>query len=74
MFGAHWFYLGKNSKGKARLLVTLASIAAIYGGVFITYLVNPYLGVVMIYGGYLLLLINFVLNVIDLVNILQGKV
>jgi TM2 domain-containing membrane protein YozV len=73
MFGAHWFYLGKNGKGKTRLLLTLISFASVYGGFFVTYLLSPYLGLLMIYGGYLFLLFLFAMNIIDLVKILQGK-
>jgi len=75
IFGAHWFYLGKKAKGYSRLGLLLGGYALIFAGA----LVSVSTGIIAIalacyVLGYLAILADFALMVIDLVNILTDKV
>jgi len=75
IFGAHWFYLGNKAKGYSRLGLLLGGYALIFAGA----LVSVSTGIIAIalacyVLGYLAILADFALMVIDLVNILTDKV
>lgn len=65
--GIHWFYLGEKGKGFMRLGLFLGGYALMIIGAAA---VIPALALV----GSIVVLIDFVLAIIDLVNILTGKV
>ena len=75
IFGAHWFYLGNKAKGYSRLGLLLGGYALIFAGA----LVSVSTGIIAIalacyVLGYLAILADFALMIIDLVNILTNKV
>jgi len=76
-FGVHWFYLGEKAKGKRRLFTFLASVALAYGGIFTLYAglisggVFSLLGLGMYYAGIIGLVINWVMTIVDLINIVS---
>lgn len=67
ILGIHWFYLGEKGKGFMRLGMFLGGYALMLAGAVT---VIPALALV----GYAVILVDWVLAIIDLVNILTGKV
>jgi len=65
--GIHWFYLGEKGKGFMRLGMFLGGYALMLAG---SLTLIPALALV----GYAVILVDWVLAIIDLVNILTGKV
>ena len=65
--GIHWFYLGDTPKGLARLGLFLGGYAVLIAGA----LAASY-GLAL--AGYVALLVNFVLVIMDLIKILTNKV
>ena len=82
IFGAHWFYLGNKAKGYSRLGLLLGGYAVIFAGyavIFAGALASVSTGILGIalacyVLGYLAILADFALMIIDLVNILTNKV
>ncbi len=65
--GIHWFYLGNKAKGLKRLGLWAAGVAlSIAGGVA--------LNSMLLLLGYVVILANFVLVIVDLIQILTNKV
>ncbi|MBT4102971.1 MAG: TM2 domain-containing protein, partial [Flavobacteriales bacterium] len=65
--GIHWFYLGNKAKGLKRLGLWAAGVAlSIAGGVA--------LNSMLLLLGYAVILANFVLVIVDLIQILTNKV
>ena len=75
MFGAHWFYLGNKAKGYSRLGLLLGGYAVIFAGALAS-VSTGILGIALACYvlGYLAILADFALMIIDLVNILTNKV
>ncbi len=74
-FGIHWFYLGDKSKGMRRLAVFglgIASIVLAYASLFAIASVGVFY--VLFLAAYALFLGNWIMTLLDLVNILTGKV
>jgi len=75
IFGAHWFYLGNKAKGYSRLGLLLGGYAVIFAGALAS-VSTGILGIALACYvlGYLAILADFALMIIDLVNILTNKV
>ena len=65
--GIHWFYLGENGKGFTRLGLFLGGYALMLTGA-------ATLIPALVLVGYVFILLDLVLSIVDLVNILTGNV
>lgn len=64
--GVHWFYLGEAKKGWIRLGMFLGGYALVLAGIAAT---SPALIIV----GYVAILLDAIISIVDLVNILTGN-
>lgn len=75
IFGAHWFYLGNKAKGYSRLGLLFGGYAVIFGGAVLSISTGILAIALACYViGYLAILADVALMIIDLVNILTNKV